>query len=284
MGWRIEWKAISDRIQGLSAAGQLFLRFWASKSSDPYGVIKKELIPQAIGIFEAITQFHELHQKSLSPQATSCINRFIGNNKSLFFAENPGDFPRLQAILTKILSFQSEFTYQISDTSAANKRLAERAFIHLNRSIVADHEIRAKWKRSFESGETSCEKLGAAHLLLHGIWAFKASAAGERTDLVLGASLRDISQVQETAETLVLTEWKVVRDHSKELAKKIDQALYQAKRYSSGILAGFELAAYRYLVMVSRAIIKEMPQDLQEGEITYRLVNIAVDPLPPSKG
>jgi hypothetical protein len=30
----------------------------------------------------------------------------------------------------------------------------------------------------------ACEKLAGVHLLLHGIWAFKVHAAGERTDLV----------------------------------------------------------------------------------------------------
>jgi hypothetical protein len=48
------------------------------------------------------------------------------------------------------------------------------------------------------------EKLGAAHLLLHGIWAFKVSATGERTDLVPGEKLEITPQVEAASEALVL--------------------------------------------------------------------------------
>ena len=90
-------------------------------------------------------------------------------------------------------------------------------------------------KRRLEKGETHCEMLGAAHLLSHGIWGFKASAKGERTDLILGEPLTDLSEVESTAEALVLTEWKVVRK-SNELQDKAEEALEQAKRYACGVL------------------------------------------------
>lgn len=282
MNWRTEWKAISDRISGLSTAGQLFLKFWGNKASDPYGAIKKELLPQAQNTFNSIEQFLEVSKVHLPVTAADCAKRFIENKKKLFLADNPGDYPRLQAVLTNLLSFQTEFTYQISDTSAFTKRLVERAFIHLNRSIIADISIKEKWKETFQHGETSCEKLGAAHLLLHGIWAFKASAEGERTDLILGEPLKNLSVVENTAEAMVLTEWKVVKKPKKELEEKTFQALRQAKRYSSGVLAGFELANYRYLVIVSENVL-DMPEDIRENEIIYRYVNIAVGPLTPSK-
>jgi hypothetical protein len=90
-----------------------------------------------------------------------------------------------------------------------------------------------------------CEKLGAAHLLLHGIWAFKVSATGERTDLVLGEKLEITPQVEAASEALVLTEWKCVRKPG-ELDHKINEAFSQAKIYSVGVLADFELASRRY--------------------------------------
>lgn len=45
---------------------------------------------------------------------------------------------------------------------------SKRAFLHLQRLLAVDADIRAKWKGAFEAehkGELSCEKLGAVHLL-----------------------------------------------------------------------------------------------------------------------
>lgn len=282
MNWKTEWKAISVRISGLSKAAELFLDFSIDKSRDPYNVLKKELLPQAQDIFGAITKFHSLSKNHLPTTAIECIQRFIVNRKKLFLGKNVGDSFRLQAILTSLVSFQTEFAYHISDISFTTQRLVERAFIHLSRSIIADFTIKDRWKKVYDQGETACEKLGAAHLLLHGIWAFKASAKGEKTDLILGEPLRDLTQVESTAEAMVLTEWKVVRNPKKELKEKILEAFKQAKRYSAGILGGFELASYRYLMIVSENVL-DMPADIYEGAIIYRHKNIAVDPLPPSK-
>lgn len=283
MNWRTEWKAISDRISGLSTAGKLFLQFWSNKASDPYGAIKNELLPQAQNIFGSIEQFLEASKNHLPLTAAESGNRFLAKNKSLFLMNNPSDYTRLQAVLTNLLSFQTEFIYQISDTSAFTKRLVERSFIHLSRSIIADRIIKNRWKEAFEEGETSCEKLGAVHLLLHGIWAFKASAEGERTDLILGQPLVNFAEVEDVAEAMVLTEWKVLKNPKKEFAEKTMLALKQARRYSAGILAGFELANYRYLVIVSENVL-DMPEGLRENDVIYKYVNIAVDPSSPSKG
>ena len=82
--------------------------------------------------------------------------------------------------------FKSEFELTVGGSVEHAKSLVERAFIHLQRTIVVDHDIRKKWKSAFNTGEIACERLGAVHLLSHGIWAFKADALGERTDLILG--------------------------------------------------------------------------------------------------
>ena len=59
-------------------------------------------------------------------------------------------------------------------------RPLQRAFAHLQRSIVVDAEPRAKWQKAFDNGEAECEKLSAVHRLLHGIWAFKINASDQR--------------------------------------------------------------------------------------------------------
>ncbi len=66
-------------------------------------------------------------------------------------------------------------------------------------------------------GETACEKLGALHLLSHGILAFKAYAPGERTDLILGDRLVIDDDLIAGTEGIVLTEWKRVKVGDKRL-------------------------------------------------------------------
>ena len=140
-------------------------------------------------------------------------------------------------------------TYRIPAVVA--KRLSERAFNHLNRSIVVDNELRAKWNKAFKREEPACEKLGAVHLLLHGIWAFKVDAEGERTDLVFNEPILESSSVERTAEALVLTEWKRVLSPT-ETEAMAAEARKQAARYTVGALGGVELAGYRFIVLVSK--------------------------------
>lgn len=124
--------------------------------------------------------------------------------------------------------------------------------------------------------------LGGCHLLSRGIWAFKTSAEGERTDLVLGGELDiESKEVQRSSIGLILTEWKVVRKDG-ELQEKIKQAYEQAKLYRSGILAGFEVASPRYLVMVSLDHL-EIPPPREDNGVLYEHLNIAVAPSSPSR-
>jgi hypothetical protein len=177
----------------------------------------------------------------------------------------------------------AQVSFFLSDTQEIIRSRAERAFEHLQRSIVADADVRKKWQDAFKNknGEATCEALGAVHLLLHGIWAFKANSAGERTDLIYRDVLSDADRVRRAADGLVLTEWKKPRDgeNSEALYKK---AFTQARLYSQGSLADIELAAYRYLVLVSMKRII-VPANLNCDGITYRYINIAVAPDSPSQ-
>ena len=82
------------------------------------------------------------------------------------------------------------------------------------------------------------------------------------------------------AEGLVLTEWKVAS--SSEVGRKLKEARDQAARYAEGALAGIELTSYRYAVVVTERR-ESPPPDSTEGGMTYRHINIAVDPEIPSK-
>ena len=49
-----------------------------------------------------------------------------------------------------------------------------------------------------------------------------------------------------------------------------------------GSLASIDLAAYRYAVLVPERHLDPIA-DIQEGDVTYRHINIAVDPEVPSR-
>ena len=122
---------------------------------------------------------------------------------------------------------------------------------------------------------------GAVHLLQHGIWAFKTAAAGEQTDLVYDEPRVIDTDAQRASEGLVLTEWKVVRAPS-ELQPQLRAAYNQARRYSSGVLAGVDVVMTRYLVMVSEDHMT-MPLPRVEPDAIYEYRNIAVKPKTPSR-
>lgn len=115
----------------------------------------------------------------------------------------------------------------------------------------------------------------------HGIWAFKVDAAGGRTDLVYQDKMTDLGKINPPASGLVLTEWKLCRTPSEAVAK-FEEARTQAKLYAQGILAGIELVDYRYAVVVSKESIMP-PDDIPDGQVVYRHVNIAVSPSTPSR-
>jgi hypothetical protein len=152
------------------------------------------------------------------------------------------------------------------------------ALQHLQRCLIVDEELAAKWQKAYDKGETECERLGATHLLWHGIFAFKANARGGCTDLVFD---EPIDTVPRGVEGLVLTEWKVADDEAA-AAKKISVAREQANLYKGGVLAGIELRSYRYLIVVSQRRLR-LPGDEELQKVRYRHVNIAIRPGTDSK-
>lgn len=277
-----KWKAISSRIRGLIEAAKFYEQIVGSKN-DTFGV-RSDLNRDCRSIHDLLARFLADFNDSLPGAASDAIGRFLGRVGPLI--ESKGRAPALDqaatsATLALLAAFECEVSFLLSDAQEFVRLRSERAFVHLQRSIVVDSDLRAKWGRAFEGGEVECEKLGAIHLLLHGIWAFKADAAGARTDLVLQQPVTDVTAIQGYAEGLVLTEWKRAT-RREEAAQRFEEARVQAKRYATGALAITELAAHRYAVLVSRDWV-DVPRDVLDESVTYRHINIAVEPATPSK-
>ena len=283
MNWYHEWQALRARIQGLLDAGEFFYSALQHSSADDQSVRKKILLKNAEILFSGLNDYLESYRSALPEKALESLERFLNQTeiKDFNFNPNRGQIRgHVQFALTSLAAFQSEFSYVISDTQAIALRITERAFVHLQRSIMVDDNIKENWMIAFDIGETKCEKLGALHLLLHGIWAFKAHGEKGRTDLILNEPLPDLTMIEKTSTALVLTEWKVVKNKN-ELEAKIKEAFKQTKLYVTGVLGGIELTNYRYLVIVSAKSMK-MPSDLIENNIVYRHINVPVNSETPS--
>lgn len=186
MSWLTEWKAISAHIQGLLEAARFYIESNGPSRKDVHSVGRRRLIPQIDKIFDELERFRATHTESI-PSAASDSLAALPNTKKKLAPNRPltidaDAFGYIHMMVTLLTSFRAEFEYHLSDIAAVAKRLSERAFIHLQRSIVADEDFKRKWIKAFKEGkEPACERLGATHLLLHGIWAFKVNTAGERT-------------------------------------------------------------------------------------------------------
>lgn len=285
MNWQIEWHAISARIKGILDAGSFFYTALHHSSEDARSVKKKILLKEAEKIVGSLKTFLTKYQSTFPPAAIECLSGFLNKpeiaESAFFNPDQSYESGNVQFALTSLAAFQSEFNYIIADTQYVARRITERAFVHLQRCIVVDDEVRHKWIEAFKTHETKCEKLGALHLLYHGVWAFKADASGGRTDLILGEPLPSATVIEGTADTLVLTEWKLVKSINM-LPSKIQEAQKQAEIYGTDVFGGIELRNYRYLIMVSESRL-EMPVDSIKDGTTYRHINIAVDPGLPSE-
>jgi hypothetical protein len=276
MSWQTEWGALSNRIVSTMEAATFLTRMGVDGPN-----VSRVLILNAKDTYQELKKFHDAYAALLPDRAAGRLSSFLEDHSHWYskIGRDSGVSGRRDLpILAPLASFRAEFTHLISDTAAVARSLVERAVLHLQRGIVADEDVARKWRAAFDHGETACERLGSVHFLLHGIWAFKVSASGERTDLVFGRRLEITPQICAGTEAMVLTEWKVVRGDTEAQAV---QALKQAKRYVVGCLAGYELESIRYLVLVSEDVI-DLPEDVQEGSVTYHYVNISVRPGPPS--
>ena len=283
MQYQNEWKALSNRIRGLTEALHLHAAILAVNSNDSFSVSGK-LLEHIWKIGRALRAFKDTFGYTLPRQALEAIGTILSQTPE-FTAGMPvsetSDMrrERVWASVVMLSAFEAEMTFALSDNQEAVLARSERAFSHLQRSIIVDPKVSAEWKAAFKKGEVACEKLGAVHLLLHGIYAFKAHADGGRTDLVFQEPVEFEGELR-FAEGLVLTEWKAVTQDN--VGIQCEQARSQAAKYAQGVLGGTELTSYRYIVGVSNDYV-HFPQDVNERGVIYRHKNIAVSPKVPSR-
>jgi hypothetical protein len=274
--WR-DWQRLGARLTAFESMATAHFQAVARLGSSAPGVMEmiRLVRDEAETVRELLDLFVRGNHEVLPEEALDAVERF----KAQF--PRTGDLQAVAQLQLISIRLHAELSYILSDIEEHVVHLAERGFLHLQRSLVVDIEVRAKWEAAFKTGEVACEGLGSVHLLNHGVWAFKASASGERTDLILGVRLVVDDAVRHAAVGMTLTEWKVVRHGDDPFATQA-RAIGQAKRYSEGSLAGFEVQKTRFIVMISEDHLG-LARQVLDGNVTYRIVNIAVAPSPPSK-
>lgn len=292
---REAWNPLAAKIRGLEAAIQqlsnveeffIRLRTVSPAELDPNNLIPNMFIPALKQCYSDIVDFCESNSNILHHEVINCLERF---KTAAQFIKNDrlGSRDRIQ-VIAAFSALRAELEYYFSDRESQMIKLVERAFSHLRRRIVADLDFAKQWQTSYNDGrEDDCEKLGAVHLLQHGIWSFKAHSEHERTDLILGAPL-DMQEADRSADALILTEWKKFDDQKykpkereSQMQKIAESAVKQAKIYSQSSLAGYEIRSIRYIPIVTEDRVAV--NDIDEDGIKYRVINIPVDPESPSK-
>ena len=146
-----QWAALASRIKGLTEAGRLHADFLAVTRNDSFGR-GKYLRNQCASAFEAIRDFRDRFGPVIPQRAASSIDNFLKANQSLF-SINDGNpdwgAEKVSAVLVFLPAFETAISYIISDVQQSIRARSERAFAHLQRSIVADPESRDKWQRAF---------------------------------------------------------------------------------------------------------------------------------------
>ncbi len=283
MSFLDQWTALATNMQQLVRAGELHARFLAIRSSDTFARAAY-LGEQLEQVLAALESFVERYRQLLPSAAATVIADFVSRVAPLVRQTNVTADMRqegLWAALVMLGAFEPQVTFLLSDVQQAFRIRSERTFALLQRKIVVDGEFRRKWRTAFDVGEVECEKLGAIELLGQGIYAFKVNAEGARTDLVYPEAVGEQPPELGYADGLVLTEWKIAKPDT-EAPRRFKEARDQARRYAQGALAGAELTAYRFAVVVTLDQVSLPPDDV-DGGVTYRYINIAIEPRTPSR-
>ena len=239
MTWLQEWKAIAARIDTLLQATTLYYQSPARAYGENYVISEADIIPACRAILKDLDAFSTAYETFIPAPAKLLLTQLL--SRLQYWGRRPSDgLAHVESLVVPLGIFRAEFEFHLRDVSAVVRKLVVRAFTHLQRLLIADSSFQAGWQQAYKKGEPACEKLGAVHLLTHGIWAFKVSATGEQTDLVLGTHLVVDAEVEAAAEGLVLTEWKRVLKPA-ETVEKADEAVKQMRVYSGSSLAGVEL-------------------------------------------
>lgn len=273
MSWHHKWRVLRARIDGLEKAGAYVAQTLPIAPGDSFAIVRNWVATELRSIVDELIQFKAVYGTLIPPAAQTLLDRVLQAN---WFTDNPLQINENLVSIAALITFRHSFEYLIQDTETEIRNKTELAFEHLRRMILVDADVRDKWeKHYYKDGETGCEKLGALHLLSHGILAFKISGQRGITDLAFNEPFeQDDAALSLAARGVVLTEWKVAKTAS-EVNTRAQEAIEQTKQYKSGTLGDMELVNTRYIVIVSDVYF-QAPENYVEGGVTYRHIPLCL--------
>ncbi len=290
-----KWKNIATRIEGIEnllnnfiGIAKIYAASPTNNGKDKLSIFSNAILPEYENIMKEILNWK--NENELPSEVQNIIDKFNQEEhveKAKKYASvhdfgNIGSDSSLtscQAVLP-LFSLKIQIDYLLKDLEYSIRTTTELAFEHLRRTIIVDENVRNKWQAA--ENEVACEKMGALHLLSHGIWAFKIDTAKARTDLIYQEPLDKYNEtISRSSIGLILTEWKKVKK-SNQIENKASEARNQLTKYAYGALSGIELKRTRYVILVTEKD-ERPPEDHLEHGILYRHIIIPVSPEVPSK-
>jgi len=159
MTWSTEWRALAARIEGLGVAGNDLMRGLTVQNYDALNVTNRVVRPSGHRLFQDLRAFRDRYQSVLPSRAVEVIDGFLGPfENSLSRSGADGAAHATLQLVAVLRAVKAEIDYYFSDAEITARRVVERAFLHLQRSLSADDDVRWRWKQA--RGEVGCEKLG----------------------------------------------------------------------------------------------------------------------------
>lgn len=280
MDYRDEWAALDNRISALARAAEYVAAVLPRAPGDGFGVVRKRIAREMTEITTALETFHKNFARNLEAPAVKALESFLSDK---WVSDAPEMINANLVGIAALLTLQSEFNYTLRDIEALMRIRADNAFDHLRALLHVDKELRGRWRAALANeNEPGCERLGALHLLSHGIRGFKMHGQRSITDLVFQEPL-DNEAIGGAQNALILTEWKVVRQ-PKEMKDKVEEAIAQMREYRAGVLGHSELRNTRYIVVVTNVVVKhQRVVSSKESNVIYHVETLPLHGLTPSE-
>jgi hypothetical protein len=261
--WQDDWHSIATEVEALRGAILGFIASIERVNHDIYKELtNRTFIPGFRAVEQRMRDFMRTHGVVIPAPAAEMLPRLLAEDAPAF--TNAQGLAGAALLATWLTSICARIAPLLENEDVIHAHVVERAFLHLQRLIVADSSVRSVWQGAFDSGEIECERRGGVQLLHHGIYGAKMNSTGERTDLVLGTQLAVTDQLRRATSAVALTEWKIVRNVA-QLDAVIDGARNQLVLYGRGSLAGFEIATIRFVVTVTEDLCAVRSDQFDQG-------------------
>jgi hypothetical protein len=154
------WAALATQIKSLQQAGELFGLFQSYHSEDSYGA-GDFLREQCAVLVQSLEEFRRDFDASLPAEVLARIDHFL--KRAVLQAVKDANTGQRGArgALVALAAVEAEITFLLAGRQEQIRARSERALLHLQRSLVVDPDISAKWKHAFDAGEVACEQLGS---------------------------------------------------------------------------------------------------------------------------